>query len=46
MAGPASTSSAKSAPLIKQGQTTDGANGSDPKYRGKVHPVREISPKS
>lgn len=45
MAGSANTNSAKNAPLIKQGHTTDGSNGSDPAYKGKVNPVREISPK-
>lgn len=44
MPGPGSTSSAKNAPLVKQGHTTDGKNGSDPKIQGRVAPVREIGP--
>lgn len=44
MPGPGTTSSAKNAPIIKQGHTTDGKNGSDPKIKGTVQPVREISP--
>lgn len=45
MPGPASTSSAKNAPIVKQGHTTDGRNGSDPNIKGRVQPVREISPR-
>lgn len=45
MAGPASTSSAKNAKLVKQGHTTTGKFGDDPNTKGKVPSVREISPK-
>lgn len=45
MAGPGTTSSAKNAPIVKLGHTTDGKNGSDPNIKGRVQPVREISPK-
>lgn len=46
MPGPATTSAAKKATFIKQGHTTDGRHGSDPKVKGvSVGGVREINPK-
>lgn len=46
MAGPASTSSAKNAKLVKQGHTTTGKYGDDPKTSvGRVPSAKEISPK-
>lgn len=44
MAGNATTSSAKNAPLVKQGHTAS-AYGNDPAVKGKVPAVRELSPK-
>jgi hypothetical protein len=45
MPGPANTNSAKNAKLVKQGHTTTGKFGDDPKAQGKVPSAREISPK-
>lgn len=44
MPGPATTSSGKSAKLVKQGHTTTGKYGDDPSTKGKVPSPREISP--
>lgn len=41
------TSAAKSAPIIKQGHTTDGTQGSNPRATGPgVRPATPLSPKS
>lgn len=45
MPGPGTTSSAKSAPIVKQGQTAS-AYGNDPAVKGKIPPTRDLSPKS
>lgn len=46
MPGPANTNAAKKATLVKQGHTTDGRHGSDPKVKGpSTGGVREINPK-
>lgn len=42
----AKTSSAKSAPIIRQGHTTDGTQGSDPMMKGKgQRPPRDLKVK-
>lgn len=41
-----STSNAKSAPIVRQGHTTDGTQGSDPQMKGKgQRPVRDLRAK-
>lgn len=43
MAPNVKTTSAKNAPIVRQGHTTDGTQGSDPNAKGKgQRPVRDL----